>query len=884
MLGNQDETSPRIVLSAGQSEYSLAAGSSMDILLRLSNQGENPEYLELGIRGIPANWTRLPAPVVQLAPGEEREITLTIQLIPPPQIQAGVYPFSVVAVSQADPSQMARVKITLRVATFEALGRIGVMMDSIQFSVAPGNSVDVPILLLNQGLEPDNFRLSVEGIPVNWITTQTPSARLEPGEKQEVRLAIKPPRSAGSKAGRNPFKIKILSQLVPEDAVEVSCILTIAAYSEYRAGVQPDKVEAGAPIQVTVENNGNIDQAFDLTWQSPEDALVFEAIVPAPQADGTQTGSKPVTQALPLSEPVPLRVPAGQVEAVSFRAKPAKRALFGGETINAYTVAVKPTDKTEGEGIALHGQVTSRAQIPPWAPLALGIILVGLLCLFIFLAGRGRSQNASATGTAEYGTAVALGATQTSSANQTAAADAGQVDSDGDGLTDDEETELGTDPNNPDTDGDELGDGREVRELRTNPLNTDTDGDELSDGDEVLRRSTDPLNPDTDRDGLADGDEVRRGTDPLNPDTDRDGLNDGREVEIGTDPLRPDTDSDELPDGLETPPCPNPLDPDSDRDGIIDGRDLDPCDANNPSLTATAATGATATLAPTDEQPTEVPPEETPEPPDLPGAIAFESNRDGNPEIYVQNAADGSVTRLTDNAATDTQPAWSPDGSRIAFTSNRDGNNEIYLMNADGSNLINLSNEAGDDQYPTWSPNGQWVAYSSTRDGNWEVYIASVDGSTLTNLTNNPTDDLYPTWFTSGGLLSGQERIDFASNRDGNFEIYGMDPDGSNLTNLTNHPANDQSPAASRNGNNIAFVSDRDGNRDIFTMGVDGSGPVNLTNDPADDLYPSWSPDNSWVAFSSNRGDLEIYVVRADGTTSVNFTNHPAAENFPAWR
>ena len=32
-------------------------------------------------------------------------------------------------------------------------------------------------------------------------------------------------------------------------------------------------------------------------------------------------------------------------------------------------------------------------------------------------------------------------------------------------------------------------------------------------------------------------------------------------------------------------------------------------------------------------------------------------------------------------------PAWSPDGSKIAFTSNRDGNPEIYVMNRDGSGL-----------------------------------------------------------------------------------------------------------------------------------------------------------------------------------------------------
>ncbi len=126
-------------------------------------------------------------------------------------------------------------------------------------------------------------------------------------------------------------------------------------------------------------------------------------------------------------------------------------------------------------------------------------------------------------------------------------------DNDGDGLTNDEEIELGTDPNNPDTDGDGLNDGAEVNDTKTDPKNPDTDGDGLSDGDEVFTHKTDPLNPDTDGDGLSDGDEVNKyHTDPLNPDTDGDGLSDGDEVnKTHTDPLKEDTDNDGVNDGLE---------------------------------------------------------------------------------------------------------------------------------------------------------------------------------------------------------------------------------------------------------------------------------------------------------------------------------------------
>ncbi len=67
-------------------------------------------------------------------------------------------------------------------------------------------------------------------------------------------------------------------------------------------------------------------------------------------------------------------------------------------------------------------------------------------------------------------------------------------DPDHDGLTNLQEFQNGTDPNNPDTDGDGLTDGQEVLVYHTNPLVADTDGDGIPDGLEVSL-GTDPLDP-----------------------------------------------------------------------------------------------------------------------------------------------------------------------------------------------------------------------------------------------------------------------------------------------------------------------------------------------------------------------------------------------------
>lgn len=114
-------------------------------------------------------------------------------------------------------------------------------------------------------------------------------------------------------------------------------------------------------------------------------------------------------------------------------------------------------------------------------------------------------------------------------------------DVDADGLTNDEEADLGTDPEDADSDNDGLSDGDEV-DLGTDPLVADSDGGGTEDGDEV-DAGTNPLDSDDDEadsdgDGLTDDDEEDTyGTDPDEADTDGDGVSDGDEVATGTDPL-----------------------------------------------------------------------------------------------------------------------------------------------------------------------------------------------------------------------------------------------------------------------------------------------------------------------------------------------------------
>jgi len=128
-------------------------------------------------------------------------------------------------------------------------------------------------------------------------------------------------------------------------------------------------------------------------------------------------------------------------------------------------------------------------------------------------------------------------------------------DRDGDGISNREEREQGSDPENTDTDGDGLTDGEEKR-TGGDPTRSDSDDDGLPDADEAAA-GLNLREQDTDKDGLTDAEELAAGTDPTEADGDgemgatRDGLTDKEELDLGTDPNAYDTDGDGYPDGYE---------------------------------------------------------------------------------------------------------------------------------------------------------------------------------------------------------------------------------------------------------------------------------------------------------------------------------------------
>ena len=200
--------------------------------------------------------------------------------------------------------------------------------------------------------------------------------------------------------------------------------------------------------------------------------------------------------------------------------------------------------------------------------------------------------------------------------------------------------------------------------------------------------------------------------------------------------------------------------------------------------------------------------------------VAFDSERDGNRDIYLIDTETETEHRLTNNEAYDADPDWSPDGTQIAFVSRRAGNNEIYVMDAAGEDeyLRRLTNNSERDEDPAWSPDGTQIAYEY-----WgHLHVMDADGSNVRELTYCGEN---PAWSPDGIQIAYNESSFCIGNTRGT-NIYVIDADSSNPQRLTHSRGYESNPVWAPDGRKIVFVSDRDGdwdNQEIYVMELLGS-------------------------------------------------------------
>jgi TolB protein len=248
----------------------------------------------------------------------------------------------------------------------------------------------------------------------------------------------------------------------------------------------------------------------------------------------------------------------------------------------------------------------------------------------------------------------------------------------------------------------------------------------------------------------------------------------------------------------------------------------------------------------------------------LSGRIAFDNFDD----VWTIDADGTDLTRLTHSPGPDFDPSWSPDGTRIAFRSERNGEPEIWVMNVDGTKQRRLT--AG--LSPAWSPDGSLIAFAGASGASGILSVIRPDGMGLRALPHTEGGE-YPSWSPDG------TRIAFNSNLTGDHVMYVAQADGSKVVDLSSAGEGwqvDWSP----DGHSILFTSHRDHPdhfTDVYVMRPDGSGVRRLTHQRA--YTPTWSPDGQHIVFSAPG----LFVMNPDGTAVTPLPTNVAETSLPDW-
>jgi serine/threonine protein kinase len=237
--------------------------------------------------------------------------------------------------------------------------------------------------------------------------------------------------------------------------------------------------------------------------------------------------------------------------------------------------------------------------------------------------------------------------------------------------------------------------------------------------------------------------------------------------------------------------------------------------------------------------------------------LAYDTNLNGNQDIYKVALAGGEPEQLTHNGVDNFWPAWSPDGSEIAFHSMTNGNRDIYTMKADGRDLTRVVATTSQERSPWWSPHRLKMVYLVQPDSTFMVSRASI-GAKWASPTFICTPCVVAKWSPDGEWISYLTQSGLWKRRaDSGQSVQIVD-----LASLGRIPGgHNWSP----DGRTIYFSArPRRGDYEMWKVASSGGEPAQLLrfDDPSRKLYrPEFAIDSSRFYFTMGSSESDIWIM-----------------------
>lgn len=258
-------------------------------------------------------------------------------------------------------------------------------------------------------------------------------------------------------------------------------------------------------------------------------------------------------------------------------------------------------------------------------------------------------------------------------------------------------------------------------------------------------------------------------------------------------------------------------------------------------------------------------------------SIVFQSDRDGNMEIYTLALETNYETRLTDNPARDELPNYSPNGKIVAFNSTRNDSSsqakaekkrDIYVYHIENKAVARFTDNDEDDWYPSFNSKGDKLLFVSTRGDirdiefskRWsDIYLADIKKKTITRVTENKYQIGCPCFSDDGKALI------FNSNSDEKYHLFRMTLKNKQVEQLTSHDGNDAAPDVDQKSKRLVFFSDVAGNPDIFMLNLQTNQLLQLTSSSKEESYPSLSQNGKKIVYQAKTDDnYQIFEINLE--------------------